>query len=77
MNRDESNRVYWFQTRFLIMFSLFVGCFYHKGSALSNSCDNFPMNGETDGTSHHGRCTVSNCPLLPITSWHVTLHKNL
>ena len=34
MKRDESNRVYWFQTRFLSLV-YFVGCFYHKGPALS------------------------------------------
>ena len=30
---NESNRVYWFQARFLI-FSVFVSCFYRKGPAL-------------------------------------------
>ena len=34
MKRDESNRVYWFSDKILI-FSLFVGCFYHKCPALS------------------------------------------
>ena len=40
MKRDESNRVYWFETRFL--FSLFVGCFYHKGPALSKRRTSVP-----------------------------------
>ena len=34
LNSDESNRVYWFETKFLVI-SLFVGCFYRKGPALN------------------------------------------
>ena len=41
LKRDESNRVYWFQTRFFII-SIFVGCFYHKGPALSRFAVCFP-----------------------------------
>ena len=35
MKRDESNRVYWFQTRLLSVIRLFVGCFNRISPALS------------------------------------------
>ena len=34
LKSDESNRVYWFQTRLRLTLSLFVGCFYRKSPAL-------------------------------------------
>ena len=34
MKRDESNRVYWFQTIFLSL--VYEGCFYHKGPAFTH-----------------------------------------